>query len=197
MNGKILYRGLIMLALVFACGYPAEASLTWINFANPQISYVDSNLYRFRVDVTWGGETYTDPISGIVVDPVLDRLGITNFLGEPTLWTGNDSGPFGYSSPGDWYGGVEAPGLPGEFGLHGPVFGWDFVAEEPLQDSYTLNYTAFMAWLDYDYVNNRRIEGGYEEHTGELVARVIPEPATILLLVFGFAAVGITRKAWH
>ncbi len=197
MNRRNLYRGLLILVLVFACWYPANASLTWINLTNPHISYVEGNLYRFRVDITWGGETYTDPVSGTVVNPVLDRLWITNMLGVPTLWTGNHSGAFGYDGPGDWYGGVESPGIPGEFGLHGPEFGWDFVADAPLQSSYTLNYTAFMAWLDYDYVNNRRIEGGYEDHTGQLVAMVIPEPATILLFAFGFAAVGVTRKVWR
>jgi len=197
MKHRNLYRGLIIVALIFACWYPANASLSWISFCNPQISYVEGNTYRFRVDITWGGESYTDPVSGIVVNPVLDRLWIPNMLGMATLPTGNHSGAFGYSEAGDWYGGMEGPGLKGEFGLHGPAFGWDFVPDTPLESSYSLNYSAYMAWLDYDYINNRQIEGGYENFTGQMVAMVIPEPTTILLFAFGFVAVGVTRKVWR
>lgn len=171
-----------------------QASLTWVSFSNPRIAFVNDDIYRFRVDVTWGGESYLDPESGQLVEPILDRLWIPNTLGDPVMWTGNHSGAWGYSDPGDWYGGIKSPGLMGEFGLHGPQFGWDFVTSEPLADSYRLNYTAFMAWLDYDFVNMRRIEGGVEQHTGEMVAMVIPEPGTIMLVGFGLLIAGYIRK---
>ncbi len=191
---KIIISGLLFAVIVLIWALPAHASLTWINFSNPNISYLAEDTYRFRVNVTWGGESYLDPESGVLVEPILDRLWIPNTLGDPVMWTGNHSGAWGYSDPGDWYGGIKSPGLMGEFGLHGPQFGWDFVASEPLADSYTLNYTAFMAWLDYDFVNMRRIEGGVEQHTGEMVAMVIPEPGTIMLVGFGLLIAGYIGK---
>jgi len=194
MSRKIVAPGLIIGILALAWCLPAQASLTWINFSNPHISYVDNDIYRFRVDVTWGGESYFDPESGKLVDPVLDRLWIPNILGDPIMWTGNHTCAWGYSDPGDWYGGIESPSLMGEFGLHGPEFGWDFTVADPLEDSYTLRYTAFMAWLDYDYVNMRRIEGGVEQHTGEIVAMVIPEPGTVLLVGFGLLMAGFVGR---
>jgi hypothetical protein len=194
MSRKIIIAGLLLGAIVLTCCNLAQASLTWVNFSNPNISYLDESVYRFRVDVTWGGESYFDPVSGTSVEPVLDRLWIANILGDPVEWTGNHMGAWGHSDPGDWYGGVESPSLMGEFGLHGPEFGWDFTAVDPLEDSYTLNYTAFMAWLDYDYVNMRRIEGGYEQHTGQMVAMVIPEPGTVFLVGFGLLISGYVAR---
>jgi hypothetical protein len=190
MSRKITVWGLLLASITLISCQSAQASLTWVNLSNPNISYLEENVYRFRVDVTWGGESYFDLESGTYVEPILDRLWIPNTLGDPVMWTGNHSGIWGHSDPGDWYGGVESPNLMGEFGLHGPEFGWDFTTTDPLEDSYTLNYSAFMAWLDYDYVNMRRIEGGIEEHTGQMVAMVIPEPGTVFLVGFGLLIAG-------
>jgi hypothetical protein len=176
-------------ALMLVSAGTASAFASWVEFANPRISYLSGDLYRFRVDVTWGGDTYTDPASGTVVDPILDQLWITNILGTPVNWTGNHSGAYGYSYAGDWYGGMELPDFPSDFGLHGPEFGWDFIPDAPLQSSYSLNFVAVTAWLDYDYAVNKRIEGGSEYFSGDLDVMVIPEPATALL--FGIGLVGM------
>jgi hypothetical protein len=190
MGKQYLLLSLIIITLLAGAVETAFALGTWVNFANPRISYLNDNLYRFRVDVAWGGDQYIDPETGSIVDPILDRLWIDNTLGSPTIWTGNHSGSYGYSYAGDWFGGIESPGLMGEFGLHGPEFGWDFIPDAPIQSSYTLGYTAFTAWLDYDYVYMKQIEGGQEVHSGKMVAMVIPEPATLILVGLGFVGIG-------
>lgn len=190
MDKKCLLTGLIFMVIMAGAIDSAFGLGTWVNLSNPRISYLEDNLYRFRVDVTWGGDQYVDPVTGSVVDPILDRLWITNTLGTPIWWTGNHSGSYGYSYAGDWFGGIESPSLMGEFGLHGPEFGWDFVPDAPMQSSYTLGYTAFMSWIDYDYVQMLQIEGGQEVHTGNIVAMVIPEPGTFMLVGLGLVGVG-------
>jgi hypothetical protein len=192
--GRLLITGILLLTLAVGTFDSAQCINTWVDFANPRISHLDDNMYRFRVDVTWGGDQYTDPDLGSVVDPILDRLWINNTLGMAVSWTGNHSGSFGYSYAGDWYGGVESPSLIGEFGLHGPEFGWDFIADGPMQSSYSLGYTAFMSWLDYDYYYMQQVEGGNQLHEGNIIAMVIPEPATLLLFGFGFVGLAVMRR---
>jgi len=169
MGRKLVGTSALILILILISANSASALNTWVEFTNPQISFLNDNVYRFRVDVNWGGDIYIDPETNLAVDPILDRLWISNILGTPVNWTGNHSGAYGYSYAGDWYGGIESPYLRGEFGLHGPEFGWDFIPDAPLQSSYTLGYTAFMAWLDYDYVYMNQIEGGQAQPAGEVV----------------------------
>ncbi len=194
MNSKKILLSLVLLSLIFGITNTAYGFATWVEFCNPRIEYLNDNLYSFRVNVNWGGATYTDPETGTVVEPILDKLWLPNILGNPINWTANHSGAFGYSYAGDWYGGIESPSTMGEFGLHGPEFGWDFIPDAPMQASYTFNYTAFTAWLDYDFDYNKRIEGGQETHVGSFDVMVIPEPATILLFGWGFVGLGAVLR---
>ena len=197
MKTRKTFLGFAFFSLILILSNTAFSFATWVEFSNPRIEHLNANLYSFRVSVNWGGESYTDPETGTVVDPVLNQLWLPNILGTPVNWTANHSGAFGYSYAGDWYGGIETPEAMGEFGLHGPEFGWDFIPDAPMQSSFTMNYFAFTAWLDYDFAFHKRIEGGSETHTGTFDVMVIPEPATMFLFglgLIGAAALGQRRR---
>jgi hypothetical protein len=194
MKNNIVITAMLVLLISVGAVNTASGLGTWVEFCNPRISYLNDDLYSFKVDVNWGGDIYTDPETGLDVDPILDRLWISNNLGAAVSWTGNHSGAYGYSYAGDWYGGIESPSLMGEFGLHGPEFGWDFIPDAPMQSSYTMNFTAFAAWLDYDYVYMKQVEGGNEVHSGSFDVMVIPEPASLILLGLGMVCVSVVKR---
>ncbi len=149
---KDRYKTVLASAIVIFISTTGPAtSMGWMNLSHAYIHHLDGDTYRFRAAFEWGGETYIDPGSKYVVDPVLDHLMIGNPLGEPVDWTYNHTGAMGYSDPGRWFGGYTPfTGAGGASGLTGPEFGWDFIYDGQDNVVFSMSYRGVMAWREFD-----------------------------------------------
>ncbi len=184
-------KGLIVL-MVMALPLPIAAfPLGWLTVSTPYLTQLDSDSYRLRFDVEWGGENYVDPVYDWVdVPPVFSRLTCSIFGTEQYNTTLNAVEGGSCNLPGDWYGGGSA--TEGYFCLGSGEFGYDFDWAGPISDPLLFSYSAVIAWSGCAVTP----EGDappvlYDEtFSGETFASAVPEPTTLVL--FGMGILGAT-----
>jgi hypothetical protein len=175
---------------------------SWVNISNPSIEQLDTDSYRLRFKVDWGGDNMqwgeTDefgPPPDIEVPPAFNYLDLS-LLGtnqyNPTLnfrpWDKS------YSEPGLWHAQSMYDGL-GLFGAQPfaqTVFGYDFDYQGSAYEPFLLNFNAKIEWsMRWDPMYRFYQE---EYHSGMFSVYVIPESPTIILMSLALLGFGVVKR---
>lgn len=107
----------------------------------------------------------------------------------------------GYSTAGDWYGGLEGMTNTAMTLDNLPGFGWDFEMSGPSPSLFTIDMAAIIAWsgeLDrYDPLNGyyeKLLVSNSESYGKSYSIPVIPEPASMTLIGLGLVGLGLLKR---
>ena len=198
------YIMLIAVVLVIGTVGPAQAMLSWLNISDVSIQRLDIDSYRLRVAVDWAAEDMQwewIPFEGNPTPPPISTAGSFNFF-SMTLLGSNQYNPtinalgwpdFCYNAPGLWQDEAYYNWGPWQAqSFDETVFGYDFDLAEPSLGPFSLTYDATVDWsFRYDAIYHPSYK---ENHSGEFAAMVIPEPASLILVGLGAAAMGFRLR---
>lgn len=203
---QIMNRYTPFLSVLFAIVLvgPAGAMLSWVTVTGASIEQLDGDSYRLRVAVDWYGEdmqwvweqyeNYPTP-PPIATPASFNYFGLT-MLGDhqynPTV---NAVGWSDYvsNSPGLWQDEAYDNWGPWQAqSFDNTVFGYDFDLAVAPTEPFSLAFDATVDWsFRYDAVYHPYYK---EYHAGRFSAAVIPEPASLILVGMGAAAIGFRLR---
>ncbi|MDD4051846.1 MAG: PEP-CTERM sorting domain-containing protein [candidate division Zixibacteria bacterium] len=183
---------------------PAQGTLSWVNLSDVSIQQLDADSYRLRVAVDWAAEDMQwewVPFEEYPTPPPISTAGSFNFFSMTLLGstqynpTQNAVGwsDFCYNAPGLWQDEAYYNWGPWQAQpFDETVFGYDFDLAEPSLGPFSLSYNATVDWsFRYDAIYHPYYR---ETHSGDFAAMVIPEPASLILVGLGAAAIGFRMR---
>jgi len=182
----------------------ASWGFSYFNFSDASIEHVSDSTFRLRANFGYGGD-YTDPDFGVYMPAVLHEMRIGGFnIGDIIwdTWTPNPYTPMpSYFVSGVYWNGGHYSGYAEAWMLDrdlGGSFGWDFYAKNFDRNYIELYYESVITFTGLNQ-DGQAVGGPADSYDGTFRVElpsdyVIPEPATVILLILGLGGIGAIKR---